>query len=87
MGVFEKFNIRKRETFHPDREKIGAEFVISQLDEIDIQTFIDKFSTEVSQGKKRRVNRESRKPFRRPLQPRRLRTKLGGNQYRLNPNL
>jgi hypothetical protein len=51
MGVFEKFTIRKRETFHPDREKIGAEFVIPQLDQIDIQTFIDKFSTEVSAGK------------------------------------
>ena len=51
MGVFEKFTIRKRETFHPDREKIGAEFVIPQLDQIDIQTFIDKFSTEVSQAK------------------------------------
>jgi hypothetical protein len=51
MGVFEKFTIRKRETFHPDREKIGHEFVIPQLDQIDIQTFIDKFSTEVTAAK------------------------------------
>ena len=38
MGVFEKFNIRKRDTFHPDREKIGSEFVIPQLDQIAAYT-------------------------------------------------
>lgn len=44
MGVFEKVKIRKRETFHPDREKIGDKFVMPQLDQIDVQTFIEKFS-------------------------------------------
>ena len=43
MGVFEKIKIRKRETFHPDREKIGDKFVMPNLDQIDIQVFIEKF--------------------------------------------
>jgi hypothetical protein len=44
MGVFEKLKIRQRETFHPDREKIGDKFVMPELNQIDIQTFIEKFS-------------------------------------------
>lgn len=44
MGVFEKLKIRKRETFHPDREKIGDKFVMPNLDQIDVQSFIEKFS-------------------------------------------
>jgi hypothetical protein len=44
MGVFEKIKIRKRETFHPDREKLGTDFVMPELDQIDIQGFISKFS-------------------------------------------
>lgn len=52
MGVFEKFKIRKRETFHPDREKIGANFVMPKLDQVDIQAFITKFqSTPVKEPK------------------------------------
>jgi hypothetical protein len=46
MGVFERVEIRKRETFHPDREKIGDKFVMPQLDQIDIQSFITKFAAE-----------------------------------------
>lgn len=44
MGVFEKITIRKRETFHPDREKLGANFEIPKLNQGDIQGFIDSFS-------------------------------------------
>lgn len=44
MGVFEKIEIRKRETFHPDREKLGDTFVMPEIDQIDIQGFISKFS-------------------------------------------
>lgn len=44
MGIFEKIKIRKRETFHPDREKIGDKFTMPNLDQIDIQSFIEKFS-------------------------------------------
>lgn len=55
MGVFERIKIRKRETFHPDREKIGSEFVMPELDQIDIQGFITKFSAEVKENKKEEV--------------------------------
>lgn len=45
LGKFERIKIRKRETFHPDRERgIGEKFVIPQLDQIDVQVFIEKFS-------------------------------------------
>src|SRR3990167_5555574 len=44
MRIFQKIKIRTRETFHPDREKIGDKFVMPELNQIDIQTFIEKFS-------------------------------------------
>lgn len=44
LGVFEKIKIRKRETFHPDREKLGTDFVMPTLDQTDIQGFISKFT-------------------------------------------
>jgi hypothetical protein len=47
MGVFEKIKIRKRETFHPDREKLGNKFEMPKLEQIDIQSFIEKFSKEI----------------------------------------
>ncbi len=43
MNVFERIEIRKRETFHPDREKLGNDFVMPQLDQTDIQSFITEF--------------------------------------------
>jgi hypothetical protein len=47
MGVFERIKIRKRDTFHPDREKLGDTFVMPELDQIDIQGFISKFAASV----------------------------------------
>lgn len=44
MGIFKRFKVRDRQTFHPDREKIGQDFVIPDLDQIDIQDFITKFN-------------------------------------------
>lgn len=44
MNVFERVKIRSRETFHPDREKLGHNFVMPELDQVDIQSFITKFS-------------------------------------------
>jgi hypothetical protein len=44
LGIFKKINIRKRETFHPDREKIGDTFVMPGFDQVDIQGFIQKFT-------------------------------------------
>lgn len=47
MGIFEKIKIRKRETFHPDREKLGSKFEMPKLEQIDIQSFVEKFVKEV----------------------------------------
>lgn len=58
MGVFEKIKIRKRETFHPDREKLGDTFVMPELNQADIQGFISKFTIESqkeNKGKKSSV--------------------------------
>ena len=45
MGVFKLIKIRQRETFHPDREKIGESFVMPELKQVDVQGFIDRFPT------------------------------------------
>ncbi len=47
LGIFERIKIRKRETFHPDREKLGDKFEMPQLEQVDIQGFIDKFSKSI----------------------------------------
>lgn len=61
LGVFEKIKIRKRETFHPDREKIGSDFVMPELDQVDIQGFISKFA--VSNKKEGKKIKSSEKEF------------------------
>lgn len=43
MGIFEHIKIRQRETFHPDREKLGNKFEVPKLDSVDIESFISKF--------------------------------------------
>lgn len=43
LGIFEKIKIRKRETFHPDREKLGMKFQMPQMEQVDIQDFIKGF--------------------------------------------
>jgi len=44
LGIFQKIKIRQRETFHPDREKLGINFEMPQLEQTDIQDFINEFS-------------------------------------------
>ena len=44
LGKFERIKIRTRETFHPDRETIGDTFVMPELDQVDVQHFIERFS-------------------------------------------
>lgn len=44
METFERIKIRKRETFHPDREKLGVDFKIPTISQMDIQGFIESFS-------------------------------------------
>lgn len=46
LSIFQRIKIRQRETFHPDREKLGENFVIPQLEQTDIQEFIDKFAVQ-----------------------------------------
>lgn len=43
-GVFERVKIRKRETFHVDREKIGSNFKIPKLSQTDIASFVSSFA-------------------------------------------
>lgn len=45
LETFEKIKIRERETFHPDREKLGTSFVMPHLEQGDIQNFIDSFKS------------------------------------------
>lgn len=45
LEKFELIKFRKRNTFHPDREKIGITFKMPEIKQTDVQTFIDKFKT------------------------------------------
>jgi hypothetical protein len=47
LGVFKKIKIRERETFHPDREKLGTNFEMPILEQADVQEFIKEFQSEV----------------------------------------
>ncbi len=51
MGIFERIKIRSRNTFHPDREKLGVNFEMPKLDSIDIESFISKFKNELNKPK------------------------------------
>jgi hypothetical protein len=50
LGIFEKIKIRERETYHPDREKIGTNFVMPNFEQTDIQEFINEFSMELEEN-------------------------------------
>lgn len=64
LGVFEKIEIRKRETFHPDREKLGMDFVMPTLDQTDIQGFISKFTeTNKKETKKEKKGKTAKEVF------------------------
>jgi hypothetical protein len=51
MNIFQRIKIRKRETFHPDREKLGYKFVMPILTQFDVQSFINKFTGQMKQPK------------------------------------
>jgi hypothetical protein len=55
LGIFEKIKIRERETFHPDREKIGINFEMPKLEQTDVQEFINEFQIEVKEEKPRKA--------------------------------
>jgi len=52
LGKFERIKIRKRETFHPDREKAGGKFTMPELNQVDVQNFISKFTASLVKEKK-----------------------------------
>lgn len=52
LGKFERIKIRKRNTFHPDNERIGKKFEVPAIGQSDIQRFIDQFPIEKEKGKK-----------------------------------
>lgn len=56
MGIFKKIKIRERETYHPDREKIGINFVMPNLDQTDVQEFISEFSKSLVKENKKSKN-------------------------------
>lgn len=45
LGIFERIRVRERKICHPDQEKIGDKFTMPELDQVDTQNFIDRFST------------------------------------------
>lgn len=51
LGVFQRIKIRKRETFHPDREKIGTDFIMPELDKIGLEEFITEFQKQTKTTK------------------------------------
>lgn len=53
LDMFDRIKIRKRETFHPDREKLGTDFVMPELDQVDIQGFISKFAASMKKEPKK----------------------------------
>jgi len=53
LGLFQRIKIRQRETFHPDREKIGEKFQVPPLNSMDVESFIADFSTRIEKEKVR----------------------------------
>ena len=47
MRIFQKIKIRTRETFHPDREKLGENFIMPEFERADVQEFIKEFSQSI----------------------------------------
>lgn len=66
LDVFEKIHIRKRKTFHPDREKLGMDFKMPVLDQMDVAGFITKFTADykkqsaVTKGKETKAEKKRR---------------------------
>jgi len=59
LGIFERIKIRHRNTFHPDREKLGAKFEMPRLDQVDIQGFIERFGESTKAPKQKQVKEKT----------------------------
>lgn len=44
LEAFDRIKFRKRETFHPDREKLGMTFKMPEIKQGDVQSFIESFN-------------------------------------------
>jgi len=53
LGIFNRIKIRKRETFHPDREQLDKKFEMPSFDSMDVQGFIEKFKTQTKGAAKK----------------------------------
>lgn len=64
LGLFKKIKIRERQTFHPDREKLGEKFEMPELSRIDVQSFIERFksSEDIKQEAKMIASKVSEEP-------------------------
>lgn len=51
LEVFKRIKIRTRETFHPDREKLGIKFEMPKLQQKDVQSFIQNFNQHLEKPK------------------------------------
>lgn len=64
LGIFKRIKIRHRDTFHPDREKLGSKFQVPALDSVDVESFIADFSREkiiITKTKKEKAHVEAPK--------------------------
>jgi hypothetical protein len=59
LDIFERIKIRHRNTFHPDREKLGAKFEMPRLDQVDIQSFIERFNKTVKSPKQEQTKEKT----------------------------
>lgn len=55
LDIFERIKIRHRNTFHPDREKLGTKFEMPHLDQVDIQDFIERFNKSIKSPKQEQI--------------------------------
>src|SRR3990167_4457112 len=86
LQTFQKIKIRKRRTFHPDREKLGDEFVMPQLSQTDVQGFIERFQrslkVETQEEKPKRGRPKKQTGYQQPAeQPSSVSLQLLKNEY------
>lgn len=69
LNVFEKAKIRPRRTFHPDREKLGVDFKMPVLDQMDVAGFVQKFTASVKKEEKLTKKEAKARAQRQALEP------------------
>jgi hypothetical protein len=67
LDIFKRIKIRQRQTFHPDREKLGTKFEMPDLDRVDVQSFIERFNSSVETKTEKKSEKKSRTVQDKPL--------------------